>query len=190
MLAIGALFVFFYTWPLKYIGLGELTVLLVWGPLMVGGGYFVITGRWDWTVALIGVPYGLGIASVIFGKHIDKHDPDKAKGIHTLPVIIGERAARVAVLAMIALQYLLTIFLVLTGRVSPALLIVFAAAPTLRFVWTIYRTTYPKERPEWLPVAAWPTYFAAAAFVHNRRFAMLFMVGLVADAALHLLHVV
>lgn len=190
LLAVGAFFVFFYTWPLKYIGLGELTVLLVWGPLMVAGGYFVITGQWNWNAVLISLPYGLGITTVIFGKHIDKHDPDKAKGIHTLPVIIGERAARVIVLIMIALQYLLTLFLVLTGRVSASLLIVFLAAPTLRLVRTIYRTTYPQERPEWLPAEAWPTYFAAAAFVHNRRFGMLFLVGLLADAALHLLHVV
>ena len=32
--------------------------------------------------------------TVIFGKHIDKLREDKAKGIHTLPVIIGEKAAR------------------------------------------------------------------------------------------------
>jgi 1,4-dihydroxy-2-naphthoate octaprenyltransferase len=40
LLLIGAGFVIFYTWPLKYIGMGEIAVLLVWGPLMVGGGYF------------------------------------------------------------------------------------------------------------------------------------------------------
>src|SRR5262245_23753110 len=38
LLAIGAFFVLFYTWPLKYIGMGEVAVILVWGPLMVGGG--------------------------------------------------------------------------------------------------------------------------------------------------------
>jgi hypothetical protein len=94
LLALGAVFVLFYTWPLKYIGLGELAVIIVWGPLMVAGGYFVITGQWDWRVALASMPYALGPTTVIFGKHIDKHDPDKAKGIHTFPVIIGERSAR------------------------------------------------------------------------------------------------
>ncbi len=37
LLALGAFFVLFYTWPLKYIALGEIAVLIVWGPLMVGG---------------------------------------------------------------------------------------------------------------------------------------------------------
>ena len=37
LLALGAFFVLFYTWPLKYIAMGEIAVLIVWGPLMVGG---------------------------------------------------------------------------------------------------------------------------------------------------------
>ena len=52
LMAAGAFFVLFYTWPLKYIGLGELAVIIVWGPLMVGGGYFVVTGDWSWQAAL------------------------------------------------------------------------------------------------------------------------------------------
>lgn len=47
LLASGAFFVLFYTFPLKHIGLGEPAVLVVWGPLMVGGSYFVITGEWS-----------------------------------------------------------------------------------------------------------------------------------------------
>ncbi|HNB37016.1 MAG TPA: prenyltransferase, partial [Anaerolineales bacterium] len=31
LLGLGAFFVLFYTWPLKYIALGEIAVLLVWG---------------------------------------------------------------------------------------------------------------------------------------------------------------
>jgi hypothetical protein len=33
-----------------------------------------------WNVVLAGVPYGLGVASFNIGKHIDKHDEDKATG--------------------------------------------------------------------------------------------------------------
>ncbi len=135
LLAAGAFFVLFYTWPLKYIGLGEIAVILVWGPLMIGGGYFVITGQWDWNVALAGLPYALGPTTVIFGKHIDKLREDKAKGIHTLPVIIGERAARFTVTAMIALQYLLVIALVVTRFFTPAMLIVLLALIPNRWIF-------------------------------------------------------
>lgn len=100
----GAFFVLFYTWPLKLIGLGEPAVVLVWGPLMVGGTFAAITGVWFWEVALIGAVYALGPTTVLFGKHTDKLIEDKKKVIHTLPVILGEKKARLAVVGMLMLQ--------------------------------------------------------------------------------------
>jgi 1,4-dihydroxy-2-naphthoate octaprenyltransferase len=189
LLGAGAFFVLFYTWPLKYVGLGELAVVLVWGPLMIGGGYYVITGVWDWRVALAGLPYALGPTTVIFGKHIDKHDPDKQKGIHTVPVIIGEKAARYAALGLIALMYLLVIYLVITGFFSPAMLVVLLALTAIPQVWGMYRQPRPAERPDWFPAEAWPTYFAAVSFFHNRRYGLWFMAGLLADAVIHVLKI-
>jgi 1,4-dihydroxy-2-naphthoate octaprenyltransferase len=184
LLTLGALLVLFYTWPLKYIGLGELAVIIVWGPLMIGGGYFVITGQWDWNVVLASIPYALGPTTVIFGKHIDKHDPDKAKGIHTLPVVIGERAARTVARAMFILQYVLVIYLVITGFFTPVMLLVLLAAINLPRVWRMYGQPYPKERPADFSPEAWPTYFAASAFFHNRTYGMLFIVTLLVDSIL------
>ena len=46
---------------------------------MIGGGYFVITGSWSWTVVLASLPYALGVTGVIFGKHIDKYEMDKER---------------------------------------------------------------------------------------------------------------
>ena len=88
---------------------GEVAVVLIWGPLMVGGGYYVITGTWDWMVAISSLAYALGPTTVLFGKHIDKLAQDKAKGIRTMPVLLGEKAARAAVLFMIALMYLMVV---------------------------------------------------------------------------------
>src|SRR5437660_6904164 len=118
LLAAGAVAVLFYTYPLKYIGLGEVAVILVWGPLMIGGAYFVVTGLWDWDVVLVGLPYALGATTVIFGKHIDKLDDDKTRGIHTLPVLVGERTARWMLGAMIVLMYAIVVYLVVIGYLS------------------------------------------------------------------------
>jgi 1,4-dihydroxy-2-naphthoate octaprenyltransferase len=182
LLALGAFFVLFYTWPLKYIGLGEIAVLIVWGPLMIGGGYYVITGSWEWNVVLASLPYALGVTGVIFGKHIDKFDMDKAKNIHTLPVILGEKLSRYTALGMIFLQYLLVVYLVVTGFFTPLMLIVFFSIPVLLQIISIFRNPKPAEKPEDFP-DVWPNYFVAAAFVHNRRFGMLFLVGLVLNTA-------
>lgn len=190
LLAAGAFFVLFYTWPLKYIGLGELAVIIVWGPLMVGGGYYAITGQWSWAVVLASLPYALGPTTVIFGKHIDKRDPDQVKGIHTLPVIIGEKPARYAALSMMALMYLLVIYQVITGFYAPVMLVVLLGLTLMPTMWAMYKNPYPKERPPAFPAEAWPTYFAAASFMHNRRYGLWFMAGLLVDALLHVLKVV
>ena len=181
LLAAGAFFVLFYTYPLKYIGLGELAVLIVWGPLMIGGTYFIATGRWDGTVALAGLPYALGATGVIFGKHIDKYAEDKAKGIHTLPVIIGERAARGLMAAMLVAQYALVAYLVVTGFFTPLLLVVFLALPQLRQTLAVLRSPKPAERPAEYPAEAWPIWFVGYAFVHNRRWGSLFLLGLIGE---------
>jgi 1,4-dihydroxy-2-naphthoate octaprenyltransferase len=183
LLAAGVFFVLFYTWPLKYIALGELSVLIVWGPLMIGGGYYVITGNWDWLVVIASLPYALGVTGVIFGKHIDKYLPDKERRIHTLPVVIGEKAARVTLLGMLILQYVLTIGLILAGFYTPVLLIVVLALRSLRQIWPMFKAPKPAEKPEGYP-DVWPNYFVAGAFVHNRTFGMWFLLGLIIDTIL------
>jgi 1,4-dihydroxy-2-naphthoate octaprenyltransferase len=178
LLALGAFFVLFYTWPLKYIGLGEIAVLIVWGTLMIGGGYYVISGNWEWNVILASLPYALGVTGVIFGKHIDKYAMDKEKRIFTLPVILGERTSRFTALGMIFLQYVLVVYLVIIGFFTPIMLIIFFSIPVLLQIVPMFRNPKPEEKPQDYP-DVWPNYFVAGAFVHNRRFGMLFLLGLI-----------
>lgn len=181
LIVAGAIFVLFYTFPLKYIGLGEIAVLLVWGPLMIGGGFYVITGVWSWNVVLASMPYTLGVTSVIFGKHIDKIPMDKAKNIHTLPVLLGEKISRYAVVGLMITQYLFVLYLVAIRFFSPILLIVFFALPLLLKILPLFRKPKPEEKPADYP-DVWPNYFVAAAFVHNRRFGLLYLLGLILDS--------
>ena len=118
---------------------------------MIGGGYYVVTGQWSWTVVLASLPYALGPTTVIFGKHIDKYVEDKAKGIHTLPVIIGERTARYAALGMMALQYLLVIYLVITGFFTPVMLLVLLGLTAMPSVWALYSRPKPASEPAGYP---------------------------------------
>lgn len=186
LLALGAIFVLFYTWPMKGMALGELAVLIVWGPLMIGGGYYVLTGQWVWNVVLASLPYVLGVTTVIFGKHIDKLEVDKAKKIYTLPVVIGEKAARYAVLGMMVAPYLLVLYLIATRYFTPVMLLVFLAIP--RFLQIVPQFLKPKPAtcPEGFPQGqgGWPLYFAPLAFVNNRAFGVWFLLGLLGDTLL------
>lgn len=182
LLLAGSFFVLFYTWPLKYIGLGEPAVFLVWGPLMVGGTYYVVTqGRWDWSIIFISLAYAAGPTTVLFGKHTDKLPEDKRKKVRTLPVIIGERAARYTTIFLWLAQYTLIGGLILTGALGPAMGVVIIAIPKLVWAIKVFAKPRPAEEPANLPPNVWPLYLAAHAFVYNRHFGVVFLLGLVVD---------
>jgi 1,4-dihydroxy-2-naphthoate octaprenyltransferase len=181
----GAFFVLFYTWPLKYYGLGEPAVLLVWGPLMVGGVYYVVSGVWSWDVTWLSLVYALGPTTVLFGKHTDKIEFDQAKGVNTLPVILGERWSRWSVIGMLLAQYILSLVLVIKGAYYWPLLLVFASLPNLIKVINIYRAPKPQSPPQDYPGDAWPLWFSAHSFVHTRKFTSLFLLGLILDVILY-----
>jgi len=185
LLGIGLVFVLFYTWPMKFIGLGEVAVLAVWGPLMVGGGYYVLTGQWDLDVLLASLPLSLGATVVIFGKHIDKLDQDQAKGIRTLPVLLGDPTSRLVARAMLVLQYGVVAWLVTTGYFMMPVLIVLGATSAMSRANRALTKPRPATAPADWPPGVWPLYFVAMAFVHTRKFGLYYLVGIVIDVVLH-----
>ncbi len=101
-----------YTAPplrLKKHGLGEPTVLVVWGPLMVGGAYYAATGHFPFGVFVASLAYALLCTAVLMGKHIDKIPWDAPDGTHTLPVLLGERKARALTQGMMVSFYVLVV---------------------------------------------------------------------------------
>ncbi|MGD0610134.1 MAG: prenyltransferase [Anaerolineales bacterium] len=185
LIGLGAFFVLFYTWPLKYIALGEISVLLVWGPLMIGGGYYVLTHTWSWYVVLASLPYVFGVTTVIFGKHIDKVLIDKAKRIFTLPVLIGEKAARYAVLLLMFLPYVMVLGLIAVRYFTPVMLISFLALRTLIKLYPSFLKPKPETKPADFPdgQGGWPLFFAPQAFISTRSFGTWFVLGLILDVA-------
>lgn len=189
LLGLGAFFVLFYTWPLKGIAMGEIAVLVVWGPLMIGGGYYVLSHTWDWNVVIASLPYVFGVTTVIFGKHIDKLDIDRSKKIYTLPVLIGEKAARYSVLVMMVLPYIFTAYLVAVKFFTPVMVLVLFALPTFFKVYPAFLKPKPAERPVDFPdgQGGWPLYFAPMGFWNNRSFGSLFMFGVLLDVLLRII---
>jgi 1,4-dihydroxy-2-naphthoate octaprenyltransferase len=185
LLGAGAFFVLFYTWPLKYIGLGEPSVILVWGPLMVGGTYFVVThGVWSWDVVWVSLAYAAGPTTVLFGKHTDKLEQDREKRVRTLPVLLGERVARYATIGLWVSQYVILGLLIAFGRLTPALALVVLATPKLLFAARIFARPRPTAPPPELPPNVWPLYLSAVAFYYNRIFGALFLAGLLGEIVL------
>ena len=172
-----------YTAPplrLKKRGLGEPDVLLVWGPLMVGGTYYAAVGSITWQVLLASLPYALLCTSVLMGKHTDKIPYDEPLGIRTLPVMLGERRARAATLGLMVSFYLLIVICVLIGALPWPALLALGGVYRLVTVWSWFRQPRPEQPPR--PVPVWPLWFAALAFVHLRVAGPLLVVGLAVAA--------
>lgn len=166
--------------PLKSIGLGEPAVLLVWGPLMVGGGYTMITGELSVNAFFASLPYGLGVMSILLGKHIDQADFDAAKGIRTLPVLLGERAARGLNLTTIVLMYVLVAALIAFDRLTPFAAIVAVALPRAMHALSVVGRARPAAAPA--GYVGWPLWYHRACLQHNRLFGWVYILGLAAGA--------
>jgi 1,4-dihydroxy-2-naphthoate octaprenyltransferase len=165
---------------LKELGLGEVAAFLVWGPLMIGGGYYVITGRWSGDAFLASVPYGLGVASILIGKHIDQRAFDSAQDQRTLPVLLGERGARALNLSVVALMYVMTAVGVAFGALTPFLAVVLVAGPRALRALRVMSRPAPDSPPE--GYVGWPLWYHRVCLVHNRAFGWLFIIGLAAGA--------
>jgi 1,4-dihydroxy-2-naphthoate octaprenyltransferase len=165
---------------LKKHGLGEPGVFLVWGPLMVGGTFYAATGSVDWEIVAASVPFALLATTVLMGKHIDKLPWDSGRNIRTLPVILGETAARRVTLAMMVGFYVSIAALVSSGALPLPALVALAALPRLVRVWKPFNQPRPEAPPKGFPV--WPLWFAPIAFVHARLAGAFFVAGLAAAA--------
>lgn len=166
--------------PLKSVGLGEVAAFLVWGPLMVGGGYFVITGQLSVTAFLASVPYGLGVMSILVGKHIDQAEFDRAHGQHTLPVLLGEERTRALTQGILVAMYVVVVLLVLTRRLpAPSLLTLLAGPRALRAL-TVLGRPRPSEPPA--GYVGWPLWYHRACLLHNRLFGWVYLASLALGA--------
>ena len=135
-------------------------------------------------MALASIPYALGPTTVLFGKHIDKIPWDQPRGVRTLPVLLGHQRARRTTLCLIAAQYALTMGLVLSGVLGWPVCLVLLAAPFLGQLVPIFRTDTPSAPPDGYPTGVWPLWYSAYAFVHFRRFGVLFVLGVVIQTML------
>jgi 1,4-dihydroxy-2-naphthoate polyprenyltransferase len=127
----------------------------------------------------------LGPTTVLFGKHTDKLAEDKKKGIYTLPVIIGQKAARYSTIVLWLLQYAFIFALVLDGKLGISMLLVLLAVPSLVSTIKVFLKPRPALKPDDPAAAGWPLYLVSFAFIYNRRFGMLFLLGLIADVVLY-----
>jgi len=143
----GLLTSVFYVAPplkLKQRGLGEPAIFLIWGPLMIAGTYYVLAGGVPGRIWLASVPYGLAVTTALMGKHLDKEDKDRAKGVATLPVLLGRERALQTTGFLVWAFYLLLAGMAASGALPFWVLLALVSLPkATRFLVTL-RQPMPK----------------------------------------------
>jgi 1,4-dihydroxy-2-naphthoate polyprenyltransferase len=119
---------------------------------------------------------------VLIGKHVDKYEQDRARGIHTLPVLLGKSASLRLNQALMIAFYPIVLALVLGGWVGICVLVVAAAIPRLLKVLRAFSEPKPAAPPPGYRL--WPLWYVSLAFYHNRLAGGLFVLGLLANVAL------
>jgi 1,4-dihydroxy-2-naphthoate octaprenyltransferase len=133
---------YFYTanpLSLAYIALGEATVFVFMGPVIIIGAYYVQREVFSLAPLLISLPVGCVVAAILQANNIRDIEADKAHGKNTLATVISRRAANWELGVLIYGAFVLTGLLVLLGYAPwPVLLTLLSirlAIPVVRIVF-------------------------------------------------------
>ena len=129
---IGAFASLTYTAPplkYKYSALGEISVFLMWGPLMVNGAFFVQRQEFSMNAFWISLPFGVLVALVLLANNIRdiKHDSDK--GILTLAIVLGPQKGILLYTTLVVVAYLGIILMSIFGPLYLWSLLVLVSLP-------------------------------------------------------------
>jgi len=130
--ALGVLLGIFYTADpvmLKYRSIGELCVFLAFGPLMVGGAYYVLTGIIALEPMIISVPIGLLVALVLLANNLRDREFDARLGIKTITTNKNMKEGLIYYEILMIASYFAVPVLIFTGLLSIFSLLVVLTIP-------------------------------------------------------------
>lgn len=124
--------------PLKlgFRGLGEMVIFLMFGPLLMTGVYFAITGMLDWKIVLLSISVGLLVTNIVYSHSVLDSVPDKKMGKKTMAHLMGSGRGQIVFSALLnTIPYLLVVIGVIFGRLHPAYLAVLLVLPVS--IWLV-----------------------------------------------------
>lgn len=125
--------------PIGYIGLGDLFVFIFFGPIAVGGTYFVQTLEINQLVITAGIPPGLFSVAILVVNNLRDIESDRISGKKTLAVRFGETFSRLEYLLCIVIATMTPFYLYLMqpGHIYSLLgcLVLILALPSIRSVF-------------------------------------------------------
>ena len=128
--------------PLKlgFRGLGELVIFLMFGPMMMTGVYYAITGDVTPKIAWLSASVGLLVTNIVYTHSVLDAVPDQKMGKFTMAHLMGSDKGMMALSGGLnVLPYILVVAGVILGQLHPAYLAVLIVLPLS--IW-LYKSLY------------------------------------------------
>ena len=135
---------------LAYRGLGELDVMLCYGPLIALATYALLTHHYHADVIWASVPLGLFTTAFLWINEFPDYEADRSVGKNNLVVQLGKHRASRLLPLIYLLALALLVLAVNTGALHKFALVGFAGAlPAAVAVWWIWQdpATFYRHRP-------------------------------------------
>lgn len=118
--------------PLKlgFRGLGEMVIFIMFGPLMMTGVYYAITGTLDWKITWLSIAVGLLVANIVYSHSVLDAIPDQKMGKKTMAHLMGSGKGQILLSALLnTVPYIMVVIAVVLGQLHPAFLAVLLVLP-------------------------------------------------------------
>ncbi|CAD0202490.1 unnamed protein product [Chrysodeixis includens] len=101
---------------LKYIALGDILVLVIFGPVSVVFAFLAQTGRVDWPIIYYAIPFALNTEAILHSNNTRDLETDSKAEIVTLAILIGRTASYLLYAFLLFTPYIM--FVVASVRCS------------------------------------------------------------------------
>ncbi len=140
---------YFYTATpvaLAYAGLGELTVFIFMGPVIVMGAYYVMALSFSATALWASIPLGFLVSGILHANNIRDIESDRVHHKRTIATILGRRGANYELLALDVLAYATTSAAIAARAMPWTAVLVLLTLPRARDQITlVMRETEPRK---------------------------------------------
>ena len=140
---------FFYTAApvsLAYVGLGEVTVFLFMGPVIVMGAYYVQVEEWSRTAFLVSLPVAFLVTGILHANNMRDIEDDRRTGKRTIATIIGRRWANYEYYVLIGGAYVALVAMVVAGAAPWTVLVALVTLPAaVKAIRLAATTTSPRR---------------------------------------------
>lgn len=145
-----------FPFKFSYIGLGELVIGIIFGPLLMMGVYIASANRLDSSVVLASIPVGLLVVNILFThSFIDKKADESANKMTFARLLKTNKANLTASVLFNFIPYLIIVAGVVLKYLHPLYLLIFLVLP--RSIWLI-KSLFDFAKSENANVAKPPKY--------------------------------